>query len=183
MAFLKLLKPKNTCKKMITVEINEKEYKIDFDSNLNNKGIINDEKFEIDLIKNNENSYHIIMNNLSYNVDIVDLNKENETAIIKVNGQKYTGKVSTELDILLKKMGLDNLSSKKVQDLKAPMPGLVLDIFVKAGDEVKQGDNLVVLEAMKMENNLKSPIDGIIKEIKCEKSKAVDKNAVLVVFE
>jgi len=168
---------------MLTVNIKNKEYKINFDSELNKKGTINNKEFEFNTIKNNENSFHVIMNNTSYNIDIVEINKEDKKVAIKINGAKYTGKVSNELDILLKKMGIDNLSINKVKNLKSPMPGLVLDIFVNIGDEVKEGENLVVLEAMKMENNLKSPIDGIIKEIKCKKSKAVDKNAILIVFE
>ena len=168
---------------MFTVNIEDKEYKVDFESELNQKGTINNQEFEFDMIKNNENNFHVIMNNISYNIDLVEANKEEKEVTIKINGEKYTGKVSDELDVLLKKMGIDNLSTNKVKDLKSPMPGLVLDIFVKVGDEIKEGDNLVVLEAMKMENNLKSPIDGVIKEINCEKSKAVDKNAVLIVFE
>jgi len=168
---------------MYTINIKDKEFKVDFESELNQKGTINNKDFEFDIIKNNENSFHIIMNNKSYNIDIVEKNKENKEVIIKINGEKYTGKVSDELDVLLKKMGIDNLSSNKAKDLKAPMPGMVLDIFVKVGDEVKEGDNLIVLEAMKMENNLKSPIDGVIKEINCEKTKAVDKNTVLITFE
>ena len=168
---------------MFTVNIKDKEYKVDFESELNKKGTINKHEFEFDMIKNNENSFHVIMNNMSYNIDLVETNIEEKEITIKINGEKYTGKVSNELDVLLKKMGIDNLSSNKAKDLKAPMPGMVLDIFVKVGDQVKEGDNLIVLEAMKMENNLKSPIDGVIKEINCEKTKAVDKNTVLIVFE
>ena len=62
----------------------------------------------------------------------------------------------------------------------APMPGLILDVVVSEGDEVEKGDKLLVLEAMKMENILKSPEDGSIKKIKVRKGKVVEKNDMLV---
>jgi biotin carboxyl carrier protein len=79
-------------------------------------------------------------------------------------------------------LGLDNLQSSKVAELKAPMPGLVLSVLVKEGDEVKKGDNLFVLEAMKMENIIKSPADVTIKSIKIKASDKVEKNQVLIQF-
>jgi biotin carboxyl carrier protein len=77
---------------------------------------------------------------------------------------------------------MDKLHSAKVNELKAPMPGLVLDIVVSEGQEVKKGDALVVLEAMKMENILKSPADVVVKKISVKKGTAVEKNQVLVLF-
>jgi len=78
---------------------------------------------------------------------------------------------------------MDNLSNKKVSNLKAPMPGLVLDISTKEGETVKKGDTLLILEAMKMENAIKSPTDGIIKNIAINKGEAVEKNQVILNFE
>ena len=72
---------------------------------------------------------------------------------------------------------------KKLKELKAPMPGLVLDVKVTSGDEVIEGQELLVLEAMKMENAIKSPQDGIIKSISIEKNDKVEKNQILVSFE
>jgi biotin carboxyl carrier protein len=77
---------------------------------------------------------------------------------------------------------LDNLATKKVNDIKAPMPGMVLNILVKEGDTVKKGDAILVLEAMKMENILKSPTDGLIKKIAAVKGTAVEKNQLLIQF-
>jgi biotin carboxyl carrier protein len=78
---------------------------------------------------------------------------------------------------------MDNMASKKVLELKAPMPGLVLNIVVKEGDSISKGDALLVLEAMKMENNIKSPTDGIIKKIHAVKGNAVEKNQLLISFQ
>jgi len=85
--------------------------------------------------------------------------------------------------MLLKKLGMDSLTSKKVNELKAPMPGLVFKVLVDVGQEVNEGDNLMILEAMKMENNLKSPTTGKIIEIKVDEGEAVEKNQILIVFE
>jgi biotin carboxyl carrier protein len=77
---------------------------------------------------------------------------------------------------------LDNIAAKKINDIKAPMPGMVLSVLVSEGQEVKKGDSLIVLEAMKMENILKSPADGIIKKVVANKGTAVEKNQLLIQF-
>ena len=70
-----------------------------------------------------------------------------------------------------------------VNDIKAPMPGLILEVNVKEGDEVKEGDYLLVLEAMKMENALTAPRDAVIKSISVEKGQTVEKNQLLIEME
>jgi biotin carboxyl carrier protein len=67
----------------------------------------------------------------------------------------------------------------KVDEIRAPMPGLVLQILVGPGEEVKRGDTLLILEAMKMENVIKSPGDGLIGQVSVEKGQPVDKGQVL----
>ena len=78
---------------------------------------------------------------------------------------------------------MDNLTNAVAKELKAPMPGLVLKIEVEVGQTIKEGDALVVLEAMKMENVLKSPADVVIKSIGVTEGNAVEKNEVLIEFE
>jgi biotin carboxyl carrier protein len=77
---------------------------------------------------------------------------------------------------------MDSLAVSKILQIKAPMPGLVLSVLVTEGDEVKKGDNLLVLEAMKMENMIKSPTDGIIKKIEIKQGNKVEKNELLISF-
>jgi biotin carboxyl carrier protein len=168
---------------MYSVNISEKKFEIEFDSQNAKKGTVNGKDFTLDSVKIKEGSYHVIYNNQSYNIEILEINTDNSTVKLNINGVNYTSKVNSELDILLQKLGMDNLTSKKVKELKSPMPGLVLDIMVEPGQEVSEGDNLLILEAMKMENNIKSPVSGKIAEIKCNKGTAVEKNEILIVFE
>jgi len=163
--------------------INDKDFEIEFDSAQKNSGIINSEKFEINTVDLKDGHFNIIRDNKSYNAELVSFDIDEKTYKIKVNGNVYKVKIKDRFDLLLHSMGMDALATKKINELKAPMPGLVLDIRVKVGDSIKKGDSLVVLEAMKMENVLKSIADVVIKKINVEKGKAVEKNQVLISFE
>ena len=143
---------------------------------------VNGASVSLDTLVIKDNLLHILHQNTSYRVEIVSFSKEEKTASIKVNGHTYSIAIKDRFDDLLHQLGLDNLQSAKVAELKAPMPGLVLSVLVKEGDEVKKGDNLLVLEAMKMENIIKSPADVTIKSIKIKASDKVEKNQVLIQF-
>ena len=129
------------------------------------------------------NTSSVIYQNRSYNVEVVTFNSLEKTAVIKVNGTSYTVQVEDQFDLLLKQLGMDATAGTKIREIKAPMPGLVLKIMVAEGAEVKKGDNLIVLEAMKMENILKSTTDGIVKKIHVAKGDKIEKNAVLLQFQ
>lgn len=143
---------------------------------------VNGNPIDYDLLKLSEQASHIIHQNKSYSVEVVDFDKEEKLASIKVNGNVYEVQVTSQLDLLLKQLGMDNLTSNKIAQLKAPMPGLVLNILVKEGDEVKKGDSLIVLEAMKMENIIKSPADAVVKKIEVKQGDKIEKNTVLISF-
>jgi biotin carboxyl carrier protein len=143
---------------------------------------VNGDQIDADTLVIKDNLLHILHQHTSYRVEIVSFSKEEKTAIIKVNGHTYSIVIKDQYDDLLHQLGLDNLQSAKVAELKAPMPGLVLSVLVKEGDEIKKGDNLLVLEAMKMENIIKSPADVTIKSIKIKPSDKVEKNQVLIQF-
>lgn len=143
---------------------------------------LNGKQLKADIAKLGANNYHIINNNLSYNVEVVAFEHAAKTATIKVNGNTYQIKAKDQFDALLEQLGLSNLNSNKVSDIKAPMPGLVLKVLVAEGDEIKKGDNLFVLEAMKMENIIKAPADATIKSIKIKPADKVEKGQLLIVF-
>lgn len=165
---------------MYQVKVNEK---YNFVVKTENKQLkVNNEVIELDQIILNKNSSHILYQNKSYLIEVVELIKEEKKAIIKINGNIYTLNVEDQYDQLLKQLGMDSLAVSKILQIKAPMPGLVLSVLVTQGDEVKKGDNLLVLEAMKMENMIKSPTDGIIKKIEIKQGNKVEKNELLISF-
>lgn len=159
-----------------------KEFRVDLEGDANS-GLFNDERFNWDVIKVKENTYHIIKDNQSYNLEVLNINTAEKSFFIKVDGIKYKMSTKDKYDELLHSLGMDNLASAKVSDLKAPMPGLVLDVSVKGGQQVSKGDALLILEAMKMENVIKSPTDGVIKSISVNKGETVVKNQLILNFE
>src|SRR3569833_649520 len=143
---------------------------------------INGEAVAADISQLNATLYHVINNLQSYNVEIDSFNPSDKTAEIKVNNNTYSIVAKDQFDILLDKLGLSNLNSARISEIKAPMPGLVLKIFVTEDMEIRKGDNLFVLEAMKMENIIKAPSDVTVKTIKIKPGDKVEKNQVLMMF-
>lgn len=154
-----------------------------FDISIDKQNIkVNNEELVLDSITLNDNTSHVLINNKSYTVEVEELDTANKTAIVKVNGKPYSLTIKDQFDQLLQQLGMDNLTANKIQQVKAPMPGLVLNVLVAEGDEIKKGDSLLVLEAMKMENMIKSPTDGIVKKIEIKQGDKVEKNELLISF-
>ncbi len=165
---------------MYQIKVNDK-FSFDVEAG-DNSLTVNGELVAIDSVLLNKNSAHLLYKNKSYNVEVVELDIAEKTAVIKVNGEIYSLSIKDQYDQLLKQLGMDSLSANKILQVKAPMPGLVLNVLVAEGAEVKKGDNLLVLEAMKMENMIKSPTDGTIKQVMIKKGDKVEKNQMLIVF-
>lgn len=125
-------------------------------------------------------TYHYLINNKSYNIDVIESDKKSKLYQLRINGKDFDVQLRDRYDDLLHELGLDTISAAKISDLKAPMPGLVVDILVQENSVVKKGDTLVILEAMKMENSLKATADTIVKKVMVKKGQAVEKNEVLV---
>ena len=164
---------------MYQIKVNDK---FDFEISSDQQPTVNGEIVDLDITTLSGNKVNVLYNNQSHNIEIVELNQAEKTATVKVNGNIYSLTIKDQFDQLLAQLGMDNLAANKVLQVKAPMPGLVLNVLVSEGDEVKKGDSLLVLEAMKMENMIKSPSDGTVKKIEIKQGDKVEKNQVLISF-
>jgi biotin carboxyl carrier protein len=146
----------------------------------NDQFLLNGAPVGTDVVSLGGNHYHIIVGNKGFRAELV--NREGKQFFWKINQVLYPIELQDHLDQMLEKLGFDSSSAKKLNELKSPMPGLVLKVLVEDGAEVKTGDPLLVLESMKMENLIKSPGDGTISEIKVGVGQTVEKGSVMIKF-
>jgi acetyl/propionyl-CoA carboxylase alpha subunit len=136
-----------------------------------------------DVITTSPNSFNLLTNQRSVNAVVEAIPGNNKALLVKVDGETFTVFIQDELDQMLDQMGFGKTVHKIVKEIKAPMPGLVLEIAVTEGQGVAQGDKLIILEAMKMENSLQAGAVAIIKKINVIKGQAVVKGQVLIELE
>lgn len=136
----------------------------------------------VDLVRTGPAQYSLVRNGRSHRVLVVKEDREAGTALLRVDGLNYTVNLQDEQSRLLKTLGLEK-AGVKVREIKAPMPGLVLNVLVKLGDAVQKNDPVLVLEAMKMENVIRAAGDAVVKAVQAEPGKAVEKGQLLVSFE
>ncbi len=166
---------------MLEVNVNN-THKYTIEESADGVTVINSKNVNPDISRINSSAWHIISDLQSYNAEVVSFDSALKTAQIKVNNKLYNVSAKDQFDLLLDKMGLSNLNSAKIGELKAPMPGLVLRSFVEEGDAVSRGDNLLILEAMKMENIIKAPADAVVKTVKINPGDKVEKGQILLMF-
>ena len=143
---------------------------------------LNGQPLNWDLAALSEGRYHILYEGRSYGAELIEADYAAKTLVLKINGQRLELQAKDRFDLLLEKMGMSAATTAKINELKAPMPGLIVDIRVQPGQAVQKGDPLLVLEAMKMENILKAPADGTVGSIKVTLRDNVQKGQVLVQF-
>ena len=136
-----------------------------------------------DIVKLKESKYHILQENKSFQASVEEADFSNREYSVKINGTVYRVSIQNKLDQLIKNMGFVTKPSKNVKLIKAPMPGLVLDVLVKVGQTVSENDPLLVLEAMKMESTIASPSGGLVKFIAINSNETVEKGQLLIEFE
>lgn len=138
---------------------------------------------QLDAVSVEANKFHILQHNQPYRAEILSADFNQKKYTVKVNNNTYSVSIANALDQLIQKMGFDVGAAKHINAIKAPMPGLIIEIGVSVGQEVKENDNLLILSAMKMENSFLSPRDGVIKSIAVAVGDAVEKGQLLVEFE
>ena len=162
---------------MYKVTVNKKEFEAEYD---HHKMEISGRTFEADILEFKKGKFHVLRDNKSFSAELVEMNATEKSFVIKVNNNIYNVKVRDKYDELLREMGIDATVGHKVNDIKAPMPGLVLNVLVENGQTIQKGDGILVLEAMKMENVLKAPADCVIRKIRIAKGDKVEKNQIMI---
>ena len=142
--------------------------------------LLNGHAVNFDIVPNSDGTYHVLYQGKSHTIHV--LQKNANSLVLDINKHKAEAKIKNDLEDLLSRMGMDKVLGASINELKAPMPGMVLKILVKEGDTVKKGDGLLVLEAMKMENNIKALGDGVVSKIPIKAGDKVEKNQVMISF-
>ncbi|WPP52532.1 acetyl-CoA carboxylase biotin carboxyl carrier protein subunit [Catalinimonas niigatensis] len=158
----------------------QRQYEIELKSD---QTLIDNQEFSSSLSTLTDSTFHLLYKHHSYNVEVVKADYSRKEFLLKLNGKKIKVNLQDRFDQLIEAMGMQEEDEHTDKKILAPMPGLVLQVHVKEGDQVLKGDPLLTLEAMKMENVLKSPGDGTIATVHAETGKSVEKNHLLVMLE
>jgi acetyl/propionyl-CoA carboxylase alpha subunit len=137
----------------------------------------------IDMVQKGTRVFNVLKDHKSIEVVVTDADRSAKNQMIEIEGKRFDIKIKDELDQMLDKMGFTIVAGKQIKELKAPMPGLVLEVNVSEGQQVYKGDKILILVAMKMENNITIQADAIIKRIAVKTGEAVDKGQVLIELE
>ena len=152
---------------------------------VNNHQIVIDDLLlnEYSITNKSNNEITLQKNGVKYNCRVLYYDTVSNILHLKINGSIVKVTIKKDIELLLEKIGIGNADAQSIKELKAPMPGVVLDIKVKKGDSIVKEDPLVILEAMKMENVLTSPMDGIVSSVEVSEKETVEKNTLLIKFE
>ena len=143
---------------------------------------VNKQSITWDLKWMGDRKIHLIQGARSLEAELLAIDLEAKTLQIRLGHKTTTLQLKDRFDLLLEKMGMNSTGAGSLNEIKAPMPGLILDLKVAPGDVVKKGDVVLILEAMKMENSIKSPGDGLVKAVNVSLKQSVEKNQVLIQF-
>jgi biotin carboxyl carrier protein len=127
--------------------------------------------------------FDVRMGNRNVRIERMDGPDPKGNIAVRVNGVVQTLQVLNQQQLLLESMGMTAGAETQEKHIESPMPGKILQVMVSPGAEVGEGDSLLVLEAMKMENVIRAPRAGIIEEVQARVGEAVEKAAVLVTYE
>jgi len=137
----------------------------------------------VDLVKRSPTAFHLIKDHRSINARLVETDITGKKLKIEIAGEIFDIEIKDELDQLLEIMELGSASKKQVSEIRAPMPGLVLEIAIADGQDVQEGDKIITLQAMKMENSIIIHTQARIRKILVTAGQAVEKGQVLVELE
>ncbi len=158
--------------------LNGKQFEIEIERD--GSLLVNGERREVDFRAMGPSLYSILMENLSHELVIEE--RDEGDIEVQLRGRLYTGKVLDERAQLMAQRSGGKMPDSGEATIKSPMPGLVVAIPVEVGQAVTAGQTVVILESMKMQNELKSPRDGVIQSIAVQAGQSVEQNKPLLVI-
>jgi len=138
---------------------------------------------EADIVQLSSTEFNLINHHHCVTAKVSGSDRGCKNLKVEIEGETFLVEIKDELDQVLEKMGFGQATNKQVKQIKAPMPGLVLEIAVIDGQDVNQGDKILILEAMKMENSLLIHTQARIKRVVVTAGQAVEKGQVLIELE
>jgi acetyl/propionyl-CoA carboxylase alpha subunit len=137
----------------------------------------------LELVQKSPTIFNLLKDHQSVNAVLIEADRSAKIQTIEIEGENYRIQIKDELDLMLDEMGFSAVAGKQLKEIKAPMPGLVLEIAVCEGQQVHEGDKILILVAMKMENSIMINTEATIKRIAVNAGEAVEKGQVLVELE
>lgn len=141
---------------------------------------LDDREFQVDFFQVDPGLYSLLIGGRSFEIDLLEME---EALMVLVDGQPFRVEIQDDRERRLRAAAGKGEVRAGKRVVTAPMPGKVVKLLVRPGDAVQPGNGIIVVEAMKMENELKAPVAGTVKEIRVEEGKAVSGGEVLVVIE
>lgn len=139
---------------------------------------LNGKEHTVDISKLSEYTYQVQLDNKLFHITVNKLNNSKYSFLI--DGHYFESIVRTKLEERASEILKQSEKSDGELVISSPMPGLILRLDKNLGDHVKKGESLILLEAMKMENELRAPKEGIISEIFVKEGSSVEKNQRLI---
>ena len=143
---------------------------------------VGDQEIHPEISRVGEFEWQVTVDDRTFSVLLHHIDEENKLVSLTIDGKPTTVKIRTRAEQLLQKLGLAAQMKPKAGTVKAPMPGLIVGLSVRAGQTVQEGDSVLTLEAMKMENAIKSPVSGTVEAVHVQVGDSVEKKQLLVSF-
>ena len=165
--------------KLIAFSADQKEYA--FTNPLSKTIKYKGEKVEIKLYEDPSGFSYVLWKNKKYPLEIIE-KKQNKYTVM-LNGVWHSFTVETPFSLKRKKFLESQAGESSTVTINAPMPGKIVEVLVEEGSEIKSGEALLILEAMKMQNEISCPVDGVIKKIAIRQNESVMKDDLMIEIE
>jgi biotin carboxyl carrier protein len=163
------------------IYVSQKDRKYKIQNPFSEEITINSKKTDIKIFESDDGFTYLVYKNKKYLVEITEKNQNKYTVMI--NGVSYSFTVESPISYLRKKYLAKHQITNKIEQIIAPMPGKIIELLVEENAEIKEGEPIVILEAMKMQNEINSHVAGKVKKIHVKQFDSVAKDELIIEIE